>query len=150
MRKRIVTAAIAASLLAGAMGPPSNAQEAQQQESRRERRGRFQWVDPGTWTAREERLTTAWAVQRWPVEGGTTKFTAVGACESGWNRFAYNPNGHAGLFQHDTGAWSGRVSTYIPRWLRAGPFTRWTNSRSQIIVTARMVNLYGWGAWTCA
>lgn len=161
--KRIVIYGLALVILAGFAGqavqeaaatrlPDSRVVAAQDanQETRRERQGRFQWVDPGTWTAREEQLTVEWALKRWPVAGGTSFFTAVGQCESGWNRFASNGGRYLGLFQHAASSWSGRVVAYVPRWLRVGLFTRWTNSRTQIIVTARMVNLYGWSAWSCA
>ena len=101
------------------------------------------------WTRKEE-LRTAWCViERWSVPGGHTKFNAVASCESGWYRFAYNPNGHAGLFQHDTDYWADRVRSYEPvGWELKDS---WQNPRTQIIVTARMVHSSGsWGAWACA
>jgi hypothetical protein len=102
------------------------------------------------WTNKEERRT-AWCVtQRWSVPGGFRKFVAVGSCESGWYRFAYNSNGHWGLFQHDTDSWDYRVAHYEPvGWdLQQG----WVNSRTQIVVTARMAHNDGdWGQWAgCA
>lgn len=128
------------------------------QQTRRERQCRFQWVDRATWTDREERLTAECVVARWAVSGGLPKFLAVGTCESGRNRFAFNPNGpFLGWFQHwgkeireDFTVWDSRVRAWMPRWWRIGPWTRWTNTRSQMVVTARMVAAGGWGPWSCA
>jgi hypothetical protein len=146
--KRIVTAAIAASLLAGAMGPPSNAEEARQRESRRERQCRYQWLNQGTWTAREERLTAECVVARWPVPGGLDTFERVLMCESGFNRLAFNPNGpYVGLAQHALGYWPSRLAAYTPTHWTLRP--RWQNSRSAIAITARMVRAVGWGPWSC-
>lgn len=100
------------------------------------------------WTDREEARTTWCVLEHWPVPGGISKFRAVGQCESGWYRFSYNPNGHAGIFQHDVDAWPYRVRSYEPVGWNLKP--GWTNSRTQIVVTARMVRAQGWGAWTCA
>lgn len=161
MKRVVVTAAIAATLAGWAIGPPSNAAEARLADSQtaapgdanrqlRERTCRFQWLDPGTWTAREERRTTDCVLARWPVEGGEPKFVAVGACESGWWRFANNGGSYLGLFQHAASAWYWRVRSYMPDGWRVGPWTRWTNSRAQIVVTARMVHAGGWGPWSCA
>ena len=102
------------------------------------------------WTNREERRTAFCVVRRWSVPGGLSQFISVGDCESGWWRFAYNDNGHAGLFQHDTDSWPYRVNAYEPQgWdLKEG----WMNSRSQIVVSARMAHNDGdWGQWAgCA
>lgn len=116
----------------------------------RERQCRFQWIDAATWTAREERRTAECVVQRWGVEGGLSKLIAVGNCESGWYRFASNGGSYLGLFQHAASAWYWRVRSYMPDGWRVGPWTRWANSRSQIVTTVRMVNSGGWGPWTCA
>ena len=98
MQRALVTAAIAAALAGWAIGPPGNAAEARpadsqatasgtQQQQIRERTCRYQWVDRGTWTAREERRTLACVVDRFgPVDGGVPKVEQVGSCESGWNR----------------------------------------------------------------
>lgn len=148
MKRAILTALIAACVLGGLAigGPLSNAQEAQQRESRRDRQCRFQYVDRGTWTTQEERLTAECVVAKYPVPGGLSTLLSIGSCESGWDRFAWNPNGHAGLFQHDIGAWAGRVQTWEPYWWTLRP--RWTNSRSQIVVTARMARSDGdWHQW---
>jgi hypothetical protein len=110
---------------------------------------RFQWMDRGVWTQHEEDVT-AWCVERkWPVFGGLAKLRAVISCESGWSRFAYNAGGpYVGLAQHALASWSSRVKAYEPTWwdLRPG----WRNSRTQIVVTARMVQAEGWGPWACA
>lgn len=108
---------------------------------------RFQSLDKPTWSAREERLEVRCAAQRFGVSA--TEMFSVGQCESGFNRFAYNPNGpYLGIFQHAASAWPGRVKTYEPPLWTLDP--SWTNSRTQAVVTARMAHANGWGAWTCA
>jgi hypothetical protein len=116
----------------------------------RSRTCRFQWVDRGTWTAREERRTASCVVSRWPVEGGLAKFIDVGQCESGWFRFASNGGNYLGLFQHDAESWFSRVRWAMPDGWRVGPWTNWANSRAQIVTTARMVHAGGWSPWSCA
>ena len=112
---------------------------------------RFQSLQHALWTDREERLTAKCAVSKWAVPGGLSELLAVGSCESGWNRLAYNPNGHAGLFQHDLGAYIGRVRTYDPPAWDQPLSTKWTNSRGQVVMTTRMVHaIGGWSPWTCA
>ncbi len=110
---------------------------------------RFQSLEPARWTEREEQRT-AWCLQaKWAVPGGYTKLYDVIDCESGWSRFAYNPGGpYVGLAQHHLASWAGRVAAYAPRhWeLRPG----WRNSRTQLVVTVRMVRAVGWGPWSCA
>jgi hypothetical protein len=102
------------------------------------------------WTNREERRTAFCVVHRWSVPGGLSKLISVGDCESGWYRFAYNDGGYGGLFQHDLDSWQYRVNSYEPKgWeLKEG----WSNSRSQLVVTARMAHNDGdWGQWAgCA
>lgn len=156
MRRAVVyAAAIAALWMGGAMGPPSSFAGARLSDSgatepahTRERQCRFQWIQDAIWTPLEERLTTECVLDRWSVAGGISKFTAVGQCESGWNRLASNAGRYLGLFQHAASAWVSRVRAYEPRgWdLRQ----RWQNSRAQIVVTARMVHAGGWGPWACA
>jgi hypothetical protein len=114
----------------------------------RNRECRFQTLQRGTWTAREEQLTARCVVGRWPVEGGIAKFMSVGACESGWNRLASNGGNYLGLFQHSSTYWPNRVRGYDPPSWDLNP-SPW-NSRSQITVTARMAHGNGWSAWSCA
>lgn len=111
---------------------------------------RFQSLRPGTWTALEEQLTAECAVRKWPVDGGYTRFYSVGDCESGWNRLASNAGRYLGLFQHSARYWSDRVSAFNPDTWEAPLRDRWTNSRSAVVVTARMVHREGWDAWSCA
>ncbi len=147
--RALVTAAIAATLAGWAMGPPAASADDRQQILR-ERTCRFQWLDPGTWTAREERRTLACVVDRFgPVDGGIPKAEQVGACESGWNRLAVNGE-YRGLFQHGATYWPSRVAWAMPDGWRVGPWASWKNSRAQIVVTIRMVHASGWGAWSCA
>jgi hypothetical protein len=115
----------------------------------RQKQCRFQGLDRGIWTQREEDRTAACVLDRWIVYGGLTKFRTVIDCESGWSRFAYNPGGpYVGLAQHALASWAARVHSYEPMWwdLRPG----WRNSRTQIVVTARMVQVEGWSPWSCA
>jgi hypothetical protein len=148
--KRIVTAAVTASLLGWVTGPPGMAETRQRDPDWRQRECRYQSLDQPTWTAREERLTAECALAHWSVSGGLSKFVQVGNCESGWNRLASNGGQYLGLFQHAAPYWSGRVGSLMPRAWRLGQWSRWQNSRAQIVVTARMVHSGGWGPWTCA
>jgi hypothetical protein len=162
MKRAVVYAAAIATLLtAGAMGPPEGlasprladsqaAAPGTQTQEIREKTCRYQWVDRGQWTAREERRTALCVLDHWSVEGGWTKFRQVGACESGWWRFASNGGSYLGLFQHEAGSWISRVRWAMPSGWRVGAWARWTNSRAQIVTTARMVHASGWGAWACA
>lgn len=88
-------------------------------------------------------------LERWSVDGGLSKFRAVGDCESGWWRFANNGGSYLGLFQHAASSWYGRVSASMPTRWKVGPWTRWTNSRAQIVTTAVMVHNGGWSPWSC-
>ena len=115
----------------------------------RQRECRFQSLTRPTWSALEEQLTAECAIRKWAVSGGYTKFYSVGDCESGWNRYASNGGRYLGLFQHAAAYWQGRVAAAQPDWDR--PLShRWQNSRTQIVVTARMVHGGGWGPWSCA
>jgi hypothetical protein len=124
-----------------------------QQQQTRERTCRYQWVDRGTWTDREERRTLECVVDHFgPIDGGIDKARQVGSCESGWWRKAGAANGYRylGLFQHAATDWPSRVAWAMPDGWRVGPWSSWTNSRAQIVVTVRMVHASGWGAWSCA
>lgn len=105
------------------------------------------WMRDGTWTQFEEEKTARCVINRWGIPGGYPKLWSVIDCESGWNRFAYNPNGHVGLAQHNEDSWDSRVIQYKPHWwdLKAA----WTNSRTHIVVTVLMVLYQGWGPWSC-
>jgi hypothetical protein len=142
-------AAFGLAILALAALFASSIPEAKADPGWRQERCRYQSLDGGTWTAREERLTALCALDRWPVSGGWPKFFQVGACESGWNRWASNGGRYLGLFQHAAPYWPGRTRL-IPEPWRTGRWQRWANSRAQILVTAIMVNRGGWGPWSCA
>jgi hypothetical protein len=115
----------------------------------RQEQCRFQGLDRGIWTQREEDRTTWCVLNRWPVPGGLTKFRSVIGCESGWWRLAYNAGGpYVGLAQHALASWYDRVRSYAPTWWHLRPW--WGNSRTMIVVTARMVEAQGWGPWSCA
>lgn len=107
----------------------------------------FQSLSDPTWTDREERLTVRCAARRFGVSA--QQMFAVGQCESGFNRLAYNPNGpYLGIWQHAATAWAYRVKAYEPPLWELDP--SWTNARTQAVVTARMAHASGWGAWSCA
>jgi hypothetical protein len=148
--KRVVVAALTTGLLAGVVGGPLSPVEATQQgESRRESQCRFQHLDRATWTPREEWRTAKCVVERWPIYGGLTKLLAVADCESSMNRLAVSASGsYVGWMQHDRSSWPYRVSTYEPEWWELKP--KWSNTRSQIVVSVLMVRREGWFHWTCA
>jgi hypothetical protein len=69
----------------------------------------------------------------------------VAACESGFNRRAYNPAGpYVGVFQQDAGAWPGRARRYGHP--GASPFSAYAN----VDVSLKMARSEGWGHWGCA
>jgi hypothetical protein len=111
---------------------------------------RFQTLDKGTWTQREEWLTARCATSKWAVPGGLSEFSAIAACESGWNRFASNGGSYLGLFQHAASSYIGRVHAYEPPTWEKGLSTRWMNSRGQIVMSARMMASVGLSPWACA
>lgn len=131
------------------MSTPANATPDHQQEMR-ERQCRYQWLDGGTWTDREERRTAICVVGKFGVIGGLDTLVRVGECESHWYRFASNGGDYLGIFQHAATYWPARVQSMMPDAWKVGPWTRWANPRSQIVTTVRMVNGSGWGAWSCA
>jgi len=115
----------------------------------REKQCRYQWLQPGTWTAREERRTALCVLDRWPTPGGWTTFRRVISCESGWSRTAYNPAGpYIGLGQHALSSWTSRVLSYSPSFWNLDP--RWQNSRTMLTITARMMHAEGLSPWACA
>lgn len=116
----------------------------------RQKECRFQSLQKPLWTPTEERLTAECAVDRWSVPGGLSKFIDVGMCESGFNRFASNGGNYLGLYQHAASAYVSRINTYDPPSWDRHLSTRWTNSRGQLVMTARMVHDLGWSPWTCA
>lgn len=129
------------------MSQPASAET--HQHEMREKQCRYQWVDPGTWTAKEELRTARCVLTRWSVPGGWTEFNAVISCESGWNRLAYNGAGpYVGLGQHTLGSWSARMASYSPPLWHLSP--SWRNSRTMLTITARMAHSVGWGPWGCA
>lgn len=116
----------------------------------REKECRYQSLDKGLWTAREERLTAECATRKWSVPGGLSEFDAIAACESGWNRFANNAGRYVGLFQHAASAYVARIQQYDPPAWDRGLSTRWQNSRGQIVMSARMMHAVGTSPWSCA
>jgi hypothetical protein len=141
--RRVSLAALALAVIMGTTSPTASPHSDEIQQCK------FNWMDARTWTHDEEIRTARCALDRWPVSGGLAKFRSVGDCESGWSRFAFNPAGpYVGIFQHDLWSWGYRVRAYEP--LRWDLKLQWTNPRTQIVVTARMVHMGGWGPWSCA
>jgi hypothetical protein len=126
------------------------ADQARSHEWWRNKECRFQTLDKGTWTAREEWLTARCATSKWAVPGGLVEFDAIAQCESGWNRFASNGGSYVGLFQHAASSYVGRVHAYEPASWEKGLSDRWTNSRGQIVMSARMMAAVGLSPWACA
>ena len=108
---------------------------------------RYESLQPGLWTQVEENRTARCVVDHFTVPGGFDKLSYVASCESSWNRLARNGD-YVSLFQHDIDYWPSRVRAFEPAYwdLAPSPF----NSRTQIVVTARMARASGWDAWpTC-
>ena len=82
------------------------------------------------------------AADHWNVPGGASTALAIADRESQFRPNAYNPSGCAGIYQHMLAYWPGRAAAY--------GFSGWSafNARANIIVTMRMVQQAGWGAWT--
>lgn len=89
----------------------------------------------------------ACAVRRWPVPGGIDKAISVVDCESSFNPFTVlGP--HRGLFQHNEKYWHERWKNWgsgLNFSVPDDPFDAWAS----IIVSVRIINRYGWSAWSC-
>jgi hypothetical protein len=157
VKRAIVTAAIAATLAGGAMGPPDNVEASpagHSQVSRdanatwRDRECRYGGLEKGGWAQREVVQTIECAVARWPVAGGSDFAVQVAACESGLRADAWNPSGYAGVFQHAVRYWPQRIRNLQPSWDK--PLSRSVfNARANIVVAIRMAHV-SWGPWSCA
>jgi hypothetical protein len=86
------------------------------------------------------------AAERWEVSGGPERAICIADAESGLDPEATSDHGaYLGLYQHSAKAWPERYET----WTREG----WEldesalSGRTNAIVTIRMVNANGWGAW---
>jgi hypothetical protein len=86
------------------------------------------------------------AVERWSVPGGAGKAICIADAESGLNPEARSARGvFLGVFQHLAKAWPDRYR----EWTRESWELDKTalSGRTNAIVTARIVNAEGWGAW---
>jgi len=86
------------------------------------------------------------AAERWEVPGGARTAICIAEAESHLDPEATSANGaYVGLFQHSAEAWPERYAEWTrPGWeLDESPLSGRTNA----IVTMRMVNADGWGAW---
>jgi hypothetical protein len=86
------------------------------------------------------------AVERWSVPGGAEKAICIADAESGLNPEARSADGmYLGLFQHLAKGWPDRYR----EWTRESWELDETalSGRTNAIVTARIVNAEGWGAW---
>lgn len=86
------------------------------------------------------------AVERWSVPGGAEKAICIADAESGLDPGTKSAGGdYLGLFQHRARVWPERYRAWTREaWeLDESALSGRTNS----IVTARIVNAEGWGAW---
>ena len=86
------------------------------------------------------------AAERWEVPGGPRRAVCIAEAESHLDPEATSADGsYVGLFQHSAEAWPERYAAWTrPAWeLDESPLSGRTNA----IVTMRMVNAQGWGAW---
>ena len=86
------------------------------------------------------------AAARWEVPGGAATAICIAEAESHLDPEATSPDGtYVGLYQHSAEAWPERYEEWTrPGWrLDESPLSARTNA----IVTLRMVNEDGWGAW---
>jgi hypothetical protein len=89
----------------------------------------------------------ACATQEWEVPGGAERAICIADAESHLNPRATSAGGeYLGLFQHAAEAWPARYDAWTrPSWhLDESALSGRTNA----IVTIRMVNAGGWGAWS--
>ena len=87
------------------------------------------------------------AADRWPVPGGAEKAICIADVESHLNPKAKSTGGeYLGLFQHSAEAWPDRYQTWTRRAWELDPSA--LSGRTNAIVTIRMVNANGWGAWS--
>ena len=86
------------------------------------------------------------ASARWPVPGGASRAICIARRESGLIPWASSMTGqYLGLFQHSAAAWPDRFAAWTkPAWELKDDAL---NGRSNTVVTIRMVNANGWGAW---
>jgi hypothetical protein len=112
---------------------------------------RFQYLDHHAgWTTLESRREVICAFRLFDPSQ-TSEALYIADRESSFYAKAVNPySGAAGLFQHLRGYWDGRVRSlgkraWFPRlWPDVSPF----NARANALITAKMVALGGWGAWS--
>jgi hypothetical protein len=115
----------------------------------REKECRYARADgePG-YSQSEIRRVIECAVGKWSVVGGVPMAICIAAHESGLDPSAYNPNGHGGLFQQDTGAWPGRRATWEPPTWDKGLHPSVFNARANTVVSIRMAHADGdWDQW---
>src|SRR5262245_56072871 len=147
---RAIIAALTTGLLLGVVaGPPNTyADERHHDSDWRQAECRYQSLERPIWTPREEYLTTVCASRKTGVSLGT--LISIAQCESGWNRFANNGGNYLGLFQHAASSYVSRIRSFEPPTWEKGLSERWTNSRGQIVMSARMMAAVGTSPWSCA
>jgi len=139
-----------AAALAGSFGPPAFASPAGARVPPQRIAGPCALARDDGETIQDfsSRLITC-AADRWPVPGGADEAICIARRESGLVPTASSPTGeYVGLFQHSAAAWPDRYAEWTrPVWqLKENPF----NGRTASVVTMRMVNADGWGAWSGA
>jgi hypothetical protein len=146
--KRLLTLALAAGLLLGAMTVPAQAAPGRactgwQYQVRRT-------TPPAIRERRVARLIRC-VFNEVGIGGQAAYAVVIADRESGLAPWAYNSSSCAsGLFQHICSYWPGRAHA-LPR----AQFPRWPDSsvfraRANVWAAARMVKAGGWGAWTTA
>jgi hypothetical protein len=153
MRKRIVPAAIAALLAAGTMGPPSNAQEAQQQEpSRVERSEQCRFKNHGDtrfWTYQKVVLTIECASEALEPIGGLSKALDVFNCETPAIPEPPHTDSYHGPFQYLKSTFHSQQSA-MPGVVNRYDLPRRVHSPRANVVTAIAWARWSWSPWACA
>lgn len=86
------------------------------------------------------------AADRWTIPGGADKAICIARRESGLDPSATSSGGDfLGLFQHMASDWPRRYSSWTKQSWELG--TSALNGRTNTVVTIRIVDAVGWGAW---
>ena len=155
MRRGLRAAAIAATLLGLAIGPPSQAIARQLHFEAISKARRIEAVstcqERHPWQRVGQRQTLIWCLaHRLGAPGSPRYAIAIARCESGSDfQDIYGGDGHVGTFQHITDSWPGRWR----QWGRdLGVPDGQSNVWSQTVVSVRMARYDGTWAqqWACA
>lgn len=160
--KRIVTAAIAALLTAGAMGPPGNAAEARRADSPaagrfeanredwREATCRYARLDgEHRYSIREVARAIECSTERWRVPGGTEGALCIARRESGLRPDADNPSSSAaGVYQWIDDSFDGAYRSHPELVRRWGLRDSVWNARTNVVLAIRHAHdAWSWSTW---